>query len=181
MVTRTGEYYLTSFDAANHYDDNILRIEKFRRDHVWTAILNDADQGYPYIKRFTFEESTKKQRFIGENAASELILLTDTPGARFEVRFGGADAFREPLVVDSAEFIGTKSFKAKGKRLTTFAIDSIEEIAPNEAAAQVEQEADAAADDDATDSGENMTEEEGAVEMSDDEVRDEINGQQRIF
>lgn len=181
VVTRTGEYYLTSFDAANHYDDNILRIEKFRRDHVWTAILNDADQGYPYIKRFTFEESTKKQRFIGENAASELILLTDTPGARFEVRFGGADAFREPLVVDSAEFIGTKSFKAKGKRLTTFAIDTIEEIAPNEVAAQAEQAADAATDDDATDSGENMTEEEGAVEMSDDEVRDEINGQQRIF
>jgi len=58
---------------------------------------------------------------------------------------------------------------------------SIEEIAPNEVAAQAEQAADAATDDDATDSGENMTEEEGAVEMSDDEVRDEINGQQRIF
>ena len=176
VVTNTGEYYMTTFDAANHYDDNILRIEKFRPNHVWTAILNDADQGYPYIKRFTFELSNKKQRFIGENNASELILLTDTPGARFEISFGGADAFREPFVVDAAEFIGTKSFKAKGKRLTMFVIDKVAEIEPNESAAYAEEEAAdnvGAQDDSAAD----MPEE----EVSDDELRDEINGQQRIF
>ena len=179
VVTRTGEYYLTTFDAANHYDDNILRIEKFRPNHVWTASLNDADQGYPYIKRFTFEESTRKQRFLGDNAASALILLSDTPGARFEVKFGGADAFREPLIVDAAEFIGTKSFKAKGKRLTTFAIDSITEIEPDEAAAQVED--DAAAEEPAEEQEREQSEETPTEEVSDDELRDEINGQQRIF
>ncbi|MDE5942176.1 MAG: DNA gyrase/topoisomerase IV subunit A [Muribaculaceae bacterium] len=177
VVTRGGEYYMTSFDAANHYDDNILRIEKFRPNHVWTAILNDADQGYPYIKRFTFEPSMKKQRFIGENASSSLILLTDTAGARFEVVFGGGDAFREALTVDAAEFIGVKSFKAKGKRLTTFTIDRIEEIEPNEVVAEAEAQEEAAVaevQDVNTDSPE-------TEELSDDEVRDEINGQQRIF
>ena len=177
VVTRGGEYYMTSFDAANHYDDNILRIEKFRPNHVWTAILNDADQGYPYIKRFTFEPSMKKQRFIGENSSSSLILLTDTAGARFEVVFGGGDAFREALTVDAAEFIGVKSFKAKGKRLTTFTIDRIEEIEPNEVVAEAEAQEEAAVaevQDAETDSPE-------TEELSDDEVRDEINGQQRIF
>ncbi len=146
---------------------------------MWTAILNDADQGYPYIKRFTFEESTRKQRFLGENPASTLILLSDTPGARFEVRFGGSDAFREPLTVDAAEFIGTKSFKAKGKRLTTFAVDSITEIEPNAIAAEAE--------DDSLPAGEagevepDEAETDATVDVSDDEVRDEINGQQRIF
>ena len=67
-----------------------------------------------------------------------MILLSDTPGARFEVTFGGNDAFREPMVVDAAEFIGTKSFKAKGKRLTTFVIGEIREIEPNVAAADSE-------------------------------------------
>ncbi len=119
VITRNGEYYHTSFDAANHYQDNLLRIEKFRPGHVWTAILNDADQGYPYIKRFPFEPSAKHQRFIGENEASTMILLTDTPGARFRVTFGGNDSYREPIEIDAAEFIGVKSFKAKGKRLTT--------------------------------------------------------------
>lgn len=180
VITKNGEYYMTSFDAANHYDDDIMRIEKFRPGHVWTAILNDADQGYPYIKRFTFEESTRKQRYLGENVASTLILLSDTPGARFEVTFGGADAFRESMLIDAAEFIGTKSYKAKGKRLTTFAIDKIEEIEPNPVAAEAEEDLEGNAENDAeVENVENAEVE--AEDMSDDEVRDEINGQQRIF
>ena len=178
VITRTGEYYLTTFDAANHYDDNILRIEKFRPDHVWTAILNDADQGFPYIKRFTFEPSTRRQRFIGENEKSTMILLSDTPGARFEVVFGGSDAFRGTMEVDAAEFIGTKSFKAKGKRLTIYSIAEVREIEPNPTVAAAEDDAAAKATDDADDT---TPDEPVEPEKSDDEVRDEINGQQRIF
>lgn len=178
VVTKTGEFYLTSFDAANHYDDNILRIEKYRPDHVWTAILNDADQGFPYIKRFTFEESTKKQRFIGDNPNSSLLLLTDTPGARFSITFGGNDAFRGTIEIDAAEFIGTKSFKAKGKRLTTFEILGIKEIEPNPEVAVEENIAEVEAEIEPTVDEESQT---LAPEKSDDEVRDEINGQQRIF
>jgi topoisomerase-4 subunit A len=175
VITKNGEYYMTTYDAANHYDDNILKIEKFRPNHVWTAVLNDADQGYPYIKRFTFEPSTKKQRFIGENVNSTLILLTDTTGARFEVTFGGDDAEREPMIVDATEFIGAKSFKAKGKRLTTFTIDKIEEIEPNEEVTD-DEEADVQEQEEPTDE-----EASNEPEISDDELRDEINGQQRIF
>lgn len=178
VITRTGEYYLTTFDAANHYDDNILRIEKFRADHVWTAILNDADQGFPYIKRFTFEPSIRRQRFIGENEKSTMILLSDTPGARFEVVFGGSDAFRGTMEVDAAEFIGTKSFKAKGKRLTIYSIAEVREIEPNPTVAAAEDDAAAKATDDADDT---TPDEPVEPEKSDDEVRDEINGQQRIF
>ena len=176
VITKTGEYYLTSFDAANHYDDNLLRIEKFRPGHVWTAILNDADQGYPYIKRFPFEPSAKRQRFIGENGASSMILLTDTPGARFRVTFGGNDSFREPMEIDAAEFIGVKSFKAKGKRLTTWVLASLEEIEPNPAAAERESLEEA--------EGQTETVAEETVEpevLSDEEVRDQITGQERLF
>lgn len=174
VVLKSGDYYMSSFDAANHYDDNILLIEKFRPGHVWTAILNDADQGYPYIKRFTFEPTSKKQRYLGENTESSLIILSDKPGARFEVKFGGADSFREPMIIDAAEFIGVKSCKAKGKRVSNFAIGSIVEIEPR----QVEPE---------TEEMPEEEESEGQVdrilepERSDDEVRDEINGQKRIF
>ena len=44
--------------------------------------------------------------------------------------FGAADAFREALVVEAADFVGVKSFKAKGKRLTQLAVDRIEELEP---------------------------------------------------
>ena len=44
--------------------------------------------------------------------------------------FGGNDNFREPLVIEVDEFIGVKSFKARGKRLTTYEIDEIIELEP---------------------------------------------------
>lgn len=171
VVLKSGEYYMSTFEQSNHYEDNILRIEKFRQGHVWTAVLNDADQGYPYLKRFTFEPTAKKQRFLGENEKSTLILLTDELGARVEVTFGGSDAFRGTLVIDATEFIAVKSYKAKGKRVSNFEIESIVEIEPREIAPEETEEPVEDAD----------GEEEGEPERSDDEVRDEINGQQRIF
>ena len=176
VLTTSGEYYMTGFDAANHYEDNILRIEKFRPGHVWTVILNDADQGYPYIKRFAFEPSAKKQRFIGENPRSSIVLLSDTPGARFRVVFGGNDVFREPMEVDAAEFIGTKSFKAKGKRLTNWAIASVEEIEPNPVAAAAEQVAEPEAAEE-----ESEGEKTEFDELSDSDIRDRIIGQEHLF
>lgn len=171
VILKNGEYYMSTYDQSNHYEDNILRIEKYRPGHVWTAVLNDADQGYPYIKRFTFEPTTKKQRFLGENEKSALILLSDAIGARVEVKFGGGDSFRGTMIIDAMEFIAVKSYKAKGKRISNYEIESIVEIEPRE----VEQEEELATEDVET------TDEPIEPERSDDEVRDEINGQQRIF
>ena len=130
VILKNGQFYTSTFDAGNHYEDNILRIEKYEEHKVWTAVLNDADQGYPYVKRFAFESLAKKQSFIGENPQSSLILLSDKRYPRFKVTFGGADEFREPLIVDAEVFIAEKSFKAKGKRLTNLTVSSIEEIEP---------------------------------------------------
>ena len=173
VVLKSGEYYLTGFSTEHHYEDNILLIQKYDPDTVWTAILDDADQGYPYIKRFTFEPTVKPQRYLGENADSTLRLLSSTSGARFRITFGGDDSFREPLIVDAWDYIGLKSVKAKGKRLTTFTIGSIEEIEPrivetDESTLETEEILENNVDD--------MTH-----EISDEEVRDEINGQSRIF
>ena len=130
VLYKNGDFCTTSFDVENHYDDGILRIEKFEEGKVWTAILFDADQGFHYIKRFTFEASSKRQSFIGGNKDSRLILLSSDRYPRIKVKFGGGDSFREALTVDAEEFIGAKSFKAKGKRLTTFEIDTITELEP---------------------------------------------------
>lgn len=171
VILDNGEYYTSTFDATNHYEENIMRIEKFRPGHIWTAILNDADQGYPYIKRFAFEPAAKPQRYLGDNEKSTLILLSDTAGARFKLTFGGHDSVRMPLIVDAAEFIGVKSSKARGKRLTTFTLQEVEEIEPREG---VEAEAPEVPEADTTDA------EETFEERSDEVIRDEINGQQRI-
>lgn len=176
VILKNGEYYTSSFDSANHYEDNILRIEKFRPGTVWTAILNDADQGYPYIKRFTFEPSARHQRWLGDNDKSTLIALSDAPGARFEVTFGGGDSFRPPVEIVASEFIAVKSFKAKGKRLTTFTVGSVTELEPLDTGDDTPEETPAV-----TSGEENETAATGEPDRSDDEVRDELTGQQRIF
>lgn len=131
VVLDNGEFYTTDFDANNHYEDNILRIEKFDADKVWTAVLFDADQNnYLYVKRFSFELKTIQQNYLGDNPASRLVLLTDTVYPRLEVTFGGTDAFRDPLIVDVETFIGIKSFKARGKRLTTYSVQAVREMEP---------------------------------------------------
>ena len=174
VVLRNGEFYTSSFEATNHYEDNILRIEKFDPQKVFTCILFDADNGYPYMKRFVFEATARKQRFAGETDKSRVILLTDTAGAVFRVTFGAPDDFREPMEVHATEFIGVKRYTAKGKRLTTWVLADVEETEPDELpqAEEPSEEADTAA----TEEAETLIE-----ERSDDEVRDEINGQERLF
>jgi topoisomerase-4 subunit A len=182
VVLKNGEYYTSSFEATNHYEDNILIIEKFRPNHVWTAVLNDADQGYPYIKRFVFEASSRKQRYLGENEKSTLITLSDKKGAMFEVTFGGHDSVREPMTIDAEEFIAVKSFKAKGKRITNFDVDHITELEPK--ISPEDETEDAELETEVPNESPDQTVEDDPdiePERSDDEVRDEITGQKRIF
>ncbi len=172
VVLKSGEYYTSTFDAGNHYEDNILRIEKYREGLVWTAVLYDAEQGYPYVKRFVFEPVAKKQSFIGENTDSKLYLLSDAKYPRIKVTFAGADAFREPLVIDAEEYIGVKSYKAKGKRVTTFEVDTIEEIEPREMPEDEEEQPPVDIDAD-------TVETDDVINQND--VRDELTGQMRLF
>ena len=131
VVLKNGECYLTNFDLNNHFEENILRIEKYDSSKVWTAILYDADnQAYPYMKRFMMDATKKKQNWLSDNPQSQLILLTDTAYPLIKVTYGGTDAFRGSEEIDAERFIAVKGYKAKGKRLTTWQIESVEELPP---------------------------------------------------
>lgn len=172
IVLPNGDFYTTNFDLSNHYEDRILMIEKFNANKIWTAAVFDADQKNPYMKRFQMEAGNKKQNFLGDNPKSRLLLLTDEVYPRIEVVFGGHDAFRETLVLDAEEFIGVKGFKARGKRISTFDVETINELDPIRFATSghlseegVEIEA----------------EETGEDEKSNSDIIDEITGQMKLF
>lgn len=130
VITKTGEYFTSSYSDNNHYEDNILRIEKFDQDKVWTLALFDNALGFPYLKRFKFEANVRPQRFVGGDEGGDILLLSDRPDARLLLTFGDADGVRPPVEIDAEEFISVKSFKAKGKRLTQYTLASIEDITP---------------------------------------------------
>ena len=93
---------------------------------------------------------------------------------RIEAVFGGHDAFREPLVLDAEEFIAVKGFKAKGKRISTFDIETINELDPVRfAPAEQPQEQN---DDDGEDPDLDPD-----ADKSNSDIIDEITGQMKLF
>jgi topoisomerase-4 subunit A len=130
VITKNGYFRITGFDLSNHFEDNILIIEKFRPGKVYSVIYWDADQKFYYVKRFIIEESEKPQCFINENPESKLISLTEVEYPRFEIHFGGKHKSRDNEIIEVAEFIGVKSYKAKGKRMTSYMVENIQEIEP---------------------------------------------------
>ncbi|MDR1918742.1 MAG: DNA gyrase/topoisomerase IV subunit A [Tannerellaceae bacterium] len=172
VVLRNGDFYTTNFELSNHYEDNILAIEKYDPEKIWTAVYYEAEQGHRYLKRFQLEAvNNRKQNFVSENAGSRLFLLTDELYPRIEVIFGGQDSSRDPLVIEVEEFQGVKSFKAKGKRISTFEIQTINELEPTRfpaepAPAPVPEE---------------EAKEEAEPIKSNADIIDEITGQMKLF
>lgn len=173
VVTTKGEFYITNFDLSNHFDDNILVIEKYKPGKLWSAAVLDADQkGIPYFKRFMLDATPKKQSFLGENPKNQLLFLTDAYYPRFEVVFGGGDAFRETLVIDGDEFVAVKGFKARGKRITSYRIETVRELEPTRFPDPEPEE---------QPKTEEIEPENHEEEKSQGDILDELTGQMKLF
>ncbi len=132
-VTKSGEFELYNFDLSNHFPDDLLIIEKFNPAKTLSVVYWENEAEFYYVKRFEIDDDTplnKPQNFIGENPDNKLISITWVHYPRFEIEFGGKNSDRENEIVEVAEFIGIKSFKAKGKRLTNYQVENIKEIEP---------------------------------------------------
>ena len=130
VVNKNGTFYTSDFDLGNHYDDGYLILEKYNPDTVWSAVFYDAEQQYYYLKRFRFEDSAKLNSIIGDTEGSRLVCLSSERHPRFEIVFGGRYENRPAEVIVADEFIAEKSYKARGKRLTTFEVKEIRETEP---------------------------------------------------
>ncbi len=133
LIRKSGEFELYNFDLTNHFPDDILVIEKFKPGRTLSVVYFDSEQELYYVKRFQIDDdipTNKSQNFIGENANNKLISITWVHYPRLEIEFGGKNIERENEIIEVAEFIGIKSFKAKGKRLSNFDVKNVKEIEP---------------------------------------------------
>lgn len=131
VVCKNGEYYTTNFDLSNRYQGEIRIIEKLDSQKIYTAVYYDAEQGCFYIKRFPFEPNDNiVSSFISDAPGSYLLDISHDKYPQIEIIFGGKHAKRAPEIIDVETFIAGKSFRAKGKRLTTFEVSAIKFIEP---------------------------------------------------
>ena len=130
IITKGGLFRTAVPDLSLHFEDDILLIEKYRASKIFSAVYWDQEQGYYYVKRFVFDESDRLQCFIDESEGSKLISLTEVEYPRLEIRFGGKNEGRKHEIIEVAEFIGVKSYRAKGKRLSNYSVTDIRELEP---------------------------------------------------
>ncbi|MEX0981184.1 MAG: DNA gyrase/topoisomerase IV subunit A [Bacteroidales bacterium] len=130
VITKSGGFRITNFDLTNHFEDDLQIIEKYRPSKIWSAAYYDAEQDYYYIKRFHIEPTEKLTSFIGDHPDSRLIQIMEVEYPRLELKFGGKNKDRDPEIIEVAEYIGVKSYKARGKRLSNYEVKVIEQLEP---------------------------------------------------
>jgi len=143
--TAKNLYYITGYDLGQHFPDETVRVAKFRPETVFSVAYFDRTQNYYYMKRFKAEMSDRMQPFLDEDGSSVFVGITDRAGALLRITFKGAQATRpaEEIAVD--DFVGVKSHRAKGKRISNYDIDTLRFIEP-ELPAEPEPDAPAPAD-----------------------------------
>jgi topoisomerase-4 subunit A len=142
--TSKNQYYITGFNVDQHFPDETVRVERYVADKVYSLCYFDKEQNYYYMKRFQLEMSEKMLSFLEEDNSMVFVAITDKQGATLVVTYKGAQATRPADEVDVDSFIGLKSHRAKGKRITTYDVDTLQFIEPEEP--EVEEDASVDAD-----------------------------------
>jgi topoisomerase-4 subunit A len=125
-----GEHCTYKPDTTTHFNEGMVRIEKYNEEKVYTVVYYDKNQKYHYIKRFNIEALDRQLPYLPEESECELVSIIDADYPRIKLVFGGKNKEREPEEIDANEFIAVKGFKAKGKRLSNYTIKLIEELEP---------------------------------------------------
>lgn len=133
IILSSGEFKLTSYDLTTHFEDNMVYIGKYNPDEIVSAVYFDGDQQRYYVKRFQIDEDTvmnKTVSFISDSKGTKMNLFTldYLPRLEVEVKSKSGDVSLE--VIPLADFIGVKSYKARGKRLVDKELKKMKLIEP---------------------------------------------------
>ena len=132
LVWTPRRYYITNYDLQQHFPDDTVFVERYRPERVYAVCYFDREQNYYYLKRFDIESSDKIQFFLDEEGTGDFVCRTGRAGAQLEVTYAGAQASRPPELMDVDGFVGVKSHRAKGKRITTFEVASLRFVEPED-------------------------------------------------
>ncbi|WP_286767269.1 MULTISPECIES: DNA gyrase/topoisomerase IV subunit A [Sphingobacterium] len=143
VVLSDGSYELANFDLSNHFDEKMIRIEKYYPDHIYTVVHKDGKSGTYFVKRFKFDDQPigKRISFINEDAGSKLILMSNAaePMVKLEILKGKSQT-EETLDQPLTEIIDVKGIKAQGNRLSFHTVKSVTLLTADEDLSQKSKE-----------------------------------------
>ena len=168
--TSKHQYYITGFGVEQHFPDETIRVERYVPGTVYSVCYFDKEQNYYYMKRFQLEVSEKMQSFLDDENMMEFVAITSAEGATLKVEYTGAHAMRPADEMDVDTFVGVKSPRAKGKRITTYQVASLTFIEPEpQPEPEAEESADEVVDVDLENVSDVEVEHEIPISVSDDE------------
>ncbi len=131
-IMASGEYKLYNYDLTNHFDEDLVVIEKFNPEKPVTAIYYNGEKQYYYLKRFQVEITDRKTNFLNEDGDSKMIQCSVDWLPVLKLIFDEKINNRviPDETIEASEFIEVKGVKAKGKRLTTYGIKKIVMLDP---------------------------------------------------
>ena len=132
-----GEFKVTGYDLSTHFDDDMVEIRKFDPDDIFSVIYIEGETQKMYLKRFCIDRDVKMNTrcsFIGEHEAARYLSSCTDVMPRLLLSYQVSDAGNSfpDDEVNVEEFIGIKSYKAKGKRLSNREIERFEWLEPYE-------------------------------------------------
>lgn len=128
---KSGYFKIYNNDLSIHFDEDLFIIEKYNPEKVYTVIYFDGELGYSFAKRFNVEFTDKKSYFISESQGSHLVEFMQEKNPSVDLTYELKNSRSKPSeTIDLVEFIGVKSYKAKGKRLSNNTILTITRIIP---------------------------------------------------
>ncbi|MFA4851075.1 MAG: DNA gyrase/topoisomerase IV subunit A [Bacteroidales bacterium] len=130
-IMSSGELKLLGYDLTTHFDEGMLLIEKYNPEKIISAIYWDGELQVYYLKRFDVDANIKKANFISEHPESRLEFVFIDRLPRVEIEYKPVKNKQRPNeIMLVADFIGVKSYKAKGKKLTAFPVEKITPLEP---------------------------------------------------
>ena len=128
--TSKQQYYITGFGVDQHFPDETIKVERYVAGKVYSLCYFDREQNYYYIKRFQLEPTEKMLSFLEGEDAADFVCMTGVEGATLVVTYKGAHVSRPADEIDVDSFIGVKSHRAKGKRITTYDVATLHFVEP---------------------------------------------------
>lgn len=126
---KNGEYRLSTFDLANHFDEDMIHIEKWVPDRPISAVYYDSEKELHYVKRFTCEITTDKRvSYITETEGSYLDCVSTAYRPMVRIVYNKLLKETKNLPdneVCLADFIDVKGMKAQGNQLTKLKVKEV--------------------------------------------------------
>lgn len=117
---KSGHFKIVNCDVSVHFDEDLFHIEKYNSEKIYTCLYFEGETGCYFVKRFNIEFVDKKSVFTNEHPETRLIELIFHDNPLLEVMYEMKNArSKTSEVINLADFIGVKSYKAKGKRVST--------------------------------------------------------------